>query len=81
MTLCRPGRSGEAPIQRLEEPLDFPALLVDGGDGRGGEVERKWWLPDEVPVADELPRTAAGEALKTAFRKRHAQAQEVDGAG
>ena len=42
MTLCRPGRSGKAPIQRLEEQLDSPTLLVDGGDGRGGEVEIKW---------------------------------------
>ncbi len=58
MTLCRPGRSGEAPLQRLEEQVDFPALLVDRGDGRGGEVERKWWRPDEVLVVDEPPQTA-----------------------
>ena len=36
MTLCRPGRSGEAPIQCLEEQVDSPALLVDRGDGRDG---------------------------------------------
>ena len=81
MRLCRPGRSGEALIQRLEEQVDFPAFLVDGGDGRDGEVEMKWWRPDEGLVVDEAPWTATGMVLKTAFRKRHVQTREGDGAG
>ncbi|MEX0678975.1 MAG: long-chain fatty acid--CoA ligase [Pirellulales bacterium] len=31
----------------------------------------KWWLPDAVEFADEIPRTSAGKFLKTALREKY----------
>jgi len=31
----------------------------------------KWWLPDAVAFADEIPRTSAGKFLKTALRETY----------
>lgn len=30
----------------------------------------KWWLPDDVVMIDEIPRTSAGKFLKLALRER-----------
>ena len=31
----------------------------------------KWWLPDAVEFASEIPRTSAGKFLKTALREKY----------
>ena len=31
----------------------------------------KWWLPDAIEFADEIPRTSAGKFLKTALREKY----------
>ena len=31
----------------------------------------KWWLPDAVEFATEIPRTSAGKFLKTALREKY----------
>jgi fatty-acyl-CoA synthase len=31
----------------------------------------KWWLPDAIEFANEIPRTSAGKFLKTALREKY----------
>jgi fatty-acyl-CoA synthase len=33
----------------------------------------KWWLPDRIVFAQEIPKTAVGKFLKTALREQYAQ--------
>jgi fatty-acyl-CoA synthase len=31
----------------------------------------KWWMPDDVVFADEIPHTATGKIQKTVLRERY----------
>jgi fatty-acyl-CoA synthase len=33
----------------------------------------KWWLPDRIVFAEEIPKTAVGKFRKTALREQYAQ--------
>ena len=57
-----------------ERPL-LIAVRADGSDVTGEELTAylagrvaKWWLPDDVVFADELPHTPTGKVLKTRLR-------------
>ncbi|NKQ51615.1 long-chain fatty acid--CoA ligase [Amycolatopsis sp. K13G38] len=47
----------------LDKPVDTAELLA------GLDVPR-WWLPDDVVVVDQLPRTSVGKIDKRALRER-----------
>ena len=60
-----------------ERPL---AIVVLKKDRQASEQElidhlrpqfAKWWLPDAVQFADEIPRTSAGKFLKTKLREQY----------
>jgi acyl-CoA synthetase (AMP-forming)/AMP-acid ligase II len=72
----------EAAIIGINHPkwLERPLLVVVPKQGRKvaptdvlrlyeGQVA-KWWIPDEVVVADEIPHTATGKINKLALRAR-----------
>mgnify|MGYP006283044553 CR=1 FL=1 len=39
----------------------------------------KWWLPDEIELIDEIPKTATGKFSKKDLREEHADASLVEG--
>jgi fatty-acyl-CoA synthase len=39
----------------------------------------KWWLPDAIAFASEIPRTSAGKFLKTALREKYGDYYERQG--
>jgi len=72
----------EAAIIAVSHPkwLERPLLVVVPKEGRSiapadvlrlyeGQVA-KWWIPDEVVVAEEIPHTATGKINKLALRAR-----------
>ncbi len=59
-----------------ERPLGV-AVLKPGHQATAEELKSfiapnfaKWWLPDDVVMVDEIPRTSAGKFLKSALRER-----------
>jgi fatty-acyl-CoA synthase len=71
------------PHERWQERPLAVAVLRAGAEAdaellrmRLGERVPRWWLPDDVVIVDELPRTSVGKTDKRRLRERYARGRE-----
>ncbi|MBM9465362.1 AMP-binding protein [Aeromicrobium sp. YIM 150415] len=71
----------------VERPVAFVVLDPAGGAPIGHEVLRahlqqhlpRWWVPDEITIIDDLPKTAVGKIDKVALRRaQHAETKSEE---
>jgi len=66
-------RWGERPVAYVVPDPAGPPLEVDALRAHLAATLPRWWVPEQITLAPDLPRTAVGKINKVALRRAHAE--------